>query len=347
MRLIFALAAALLPLCAHAFNPSGLYFEHDAWELACDNTGACRAAGYGGNLQKDQAASILLTRQAGPGQQVSGQVMLGHYDEREAIAHMPAKFKLELWINDTATGSLEFARETFVAELSQAQIAALLAALPQHATVELKRGDELWGEISDAGATAVLLKMDEYQGRVGTPGAVVRKGSRPESSVPPAVAKPKFLPAPTAMTQQADSRFVDRHRKNLVAALRTSVKPDDCEELFDDEMLYSLKAVRLTSNQMLVSMRCWIAAYNAGAGYWVVNDKPPFRPVLVTTTGSDYASGKISEMHKGRGLGDCWTYKTLRWNGKQFQLTAASTTGMCQAIAPDGTWHLPTVVTQE
>ena len=24
----------------------GLYFQHQDWELACDNTGICRAAGY-------------------------------------------------------------------------------------------------------------------------------------------------------------------------------------------------------------------------------------------------------------------------------------------------------------
>lgn len=347
MRLILALAAALLPFYAHAFNPSGLYFEHDKWELACDNTGTCRAAGYGGNSNEGLATSVLLTRQAGAGQQVSGQIMLGHYGEREAIARMPAKFNLELWINDTASGSLEFSRESFTADLSPAQVAALLAALPGHATVELHRENELWGEVSDAGAAAIFLKMDEYQGRLGTPGAVIRKGSRPESSVPPAVARPKFMPAPTAKPQPADARFIERHRMPLVTALRTSVTADECEELFDDEKLYSLKALRLTSSQMLVSMRCWIAAYNAGAGYWVVNDKPPFRPALVTTTGDNYAAGKISEMHKGRGLGDCWTYKTRRWNGKQFQLTAESTTGMCELIAPGGAWSLPTVVTQE
>jgi len=347
MRLILAFAAALLPLYALAFNPSGLRFEHSEWELACDNTGTCRAAGYGGDRSDGLAASILLTRHAGAGQQVSGQVMLGHYEESEAIARMPAKFKLDLWINDTASGPLEFSRETRRAELSPAQVATLLEALPKHASVELHRGDELWGEISDNGAAAVLLKMDDYQGRIDTPGAVVRKGSRPESSVPPAAARPKFLPAPIAAPKQADDRFIARHRKALAAALRASVQADNCEELFDDEKLYSLEARRLSSSQMLVSMRCWIAAYNAGAGYWVVNDNPPFRPALVTTTGGNYAKGRIGEEHKGRGLGDCRTSRTLGWNGKRFQLIAASTTGMCRLIAPGGAWFLPTVVTQE
>ena len=37
---------------------------------------------------------------------------------------------------------------------------------------------------SSTGASAVLLKMDEYQGRIGTPGALVRKGTKAEAAVP-------------------------------------------------------------------------------------------------------------------------------------------------------------------
>ncbi|KQV51276.1 MULTISPECIES: DUF1176 domain-containing protein [unclassified Duganella] len=159
MRLIFALATALLPLYAIAFSPSGLYFAHKEWELACDNTGTCRAAGYGGDRIDGLSASVLLTRQAGASQQVNGQFMLAHADMNDAKERLPAKFKLELWINDTAAGSLEFVKETMVAELSQAQVAALLDALPDHAAVELLRENELWGVVSDTGAAAVFLKM--------------------------------------------------------------------------------------------------------------------------------------------------------------------------------------------
>ena len=37
---------AALPLATLAFDDNGSYFEHKDWEIACDNTGTCRAAGY-------------------------------------------------------------------------------------------------------------------------------------------------------------------------------------------------------------------------------------------------------------------------------------------------------------
>jgi len=40
----------LLPLASHAANTPvtpGIEFVHHDWFLACDNTGTCRAAGYG------------------------------------------------------------------------------------------------------------------------------------------------------------------------------------------------------------------------------------------------------------------------------------------------------------
>lgn len=68
--------------------------------------------------------------------------------------------------------------------------------------------------------------------------------------------------------------------------------------------------------------------------------------MLVTTSGSEYGQGKIDEQHKGRGLGDCWSFRTLGWDGKQFQVISESSTGMCRLIAPGGAWRLPTVVTR-
>jgi hypothetical protein len=45
-------------------------FSHKDWELACDNTRTCRAAGY---HEEDDGpnATILLTRAAGPNQPVT------------------------------------------------------------------------------------------------------------------------------------------------------------------------------------------------------------------------------------------------------------------------------------
>ena len=345
MRRLAALICALLPLTAAAFNPAGLSFSHHDWELACDNTGTCRAAGYSSNDASDYAVSVLLTREAGPGQPVSGQVMLGQYGENPVVESLPAKFKLALRINGRAHGTLAFSKDALTADLGASQVAALVAALAKNADIEMSMGRHAW-RLSDSGAAAVLLKMDDYQGRVGTPGALARKGSKPEAGVPAAVAAPRIALAPVAKAQPADAQFLARHGKALRAALQAATKEEDCGDLHDPAETPELEAQRLSPTQMLVSTRCWLAAYNAGSGYWVVNEKPPFQPALVTTSGSDYGDGKIGEQHKGRGLGDCWSSRTLGWDGKRFQLIEESSTGMCRLIAPGGAWSLPTRVSR-
>lgn len=59
--------AAVLGLCSTslmAAPPRGFSFAYKDWEVACDNTGTCRAAGYGATMGE---VSVLLTRSAGPG----------------------------------------------------------------------------------------------------------------------------------------------------------------------------------------------------------------------------------------------------------------------------------------
>ena len=67
---------AALPAIAAGQAPTT--FSHFDWELACDNTRTCRAAGYqAGN--EEPGVSVLLTRPAGPDQPVTAQVELAHY----------------------------------------------------------------------------------------------------------------------------------------------------------------------------------------------------------------------------------------------------------------------------
>jgi hypothetical protein len=98
---------------------------------------------------------------------------------------------------------------------------------------------------------------------------------------------------------------------------------------------------------MLFSMRCWLAAYNAGYGYWVVNDKPPWQPVLVTTDGTDFEpqTSRIMAMQKGRGPADCFSMEQWVWDGARFVHTASGTTGLCRGVTAGGPWDLPTLVT--
>lgn len=59
----------------------------------------------------------------------------------------------------------------------------------------------------------------------------------------------------------------------------------------------------------------------------------------------EYSNGVIKSNSKGRGLGDCWLYEELTWDGYKFVPSAENTTGSCNGFAGD-TWRLPLRVTQ-
>jgi hypothetical protein len=72
VREMFA-ALPALPAIAAAQAPTT--FSHFDWELACDGTLTCRAAGYQPGAT-EPGVSVLLTRAAGPDQAVTAQVEL-------------------------------------------------------------------------------------------------------------------------------------------------------------------------------------------------------------------------------------------------------------------------------
>ncbi len=337
------------PLAAQPAAPTeGLHFSHHDWEVACDNTRTCRAAGY----QADEAenpVSLLLTRAAGPRQPVQAQVALGRYaDEAEALAQ--AANTLHLRVNGQALGPMPWLDEPQRFGLTAPQLQAVLKALPRaRARIEFTHGRTVWA-LSDQGAAAVLLKMDEAQGRVGTPGALARPGTRPESGVLPALPAPEVravaVPEPKP---GAALHALPGLSAKAQAALLQALLADAGDELDPDLRTGNEGALSfepLSGGQWLASTLCWRAAYNEGYCMWVLNGRPPHQPRLVTDMASDHNRGVITASHKGRGLGDCWSHERWAWNGREFVHTAASTTGQCKLVEPGGAWDLPTWVTQ-
>lgn len=342
----FALAALVFsaPLMA---GDSGLSFEHGDWLLVCDNTRTCRAAGYQAD-ESDLRVSVLLTRRAGPRQAVTAEVQIDLEDESRYSASRPSAAGLSLHIDGRGLGTITPDDDSDTSgALSATQTAALLAALTRDSQIQVKTGDGTAFTLSDRGASAVLLKMDDFQGRVGTGGALVRPGSRNESTVRPA------LPAPIITVVRGDDTelALPRHEQaELVQAIRAVTDEGECDGLFADrdaaaEGSDPLTVWELSGGKRLVTTRCWLAAYNSGGGYWVVNADAPYEPTEVTLDGTDYAQGEISATHKGRGVGDCWAERGWAWDGHAFVPTGASWTGLCRGFA-GGAWWLPTRVTE-
>lgn len=324
--------------------PESVSFEHGDWELVCDNTRTCRAAGYQAEYEEPSApVSVLFTRKAGPATPVTAQVALGDDWDGTLLGDLPAQFRLTLSIDGRAHGNIAMQQTNTIANLTPAQTAALLKALTRDTRITFSAGEHTW-TLSDDGASAVLLKMDEVQGRVGTPGALRRPGKRKESEVLPPLPAPVVRAVKPHPPKPADAGFLDTHGHALREALRGATSEEDCMDLFEENDPQPLQISRLTKTKLLVSTRCWLAAYNAGEGYWIINDTPPFKPEFVTEQANGYEDGALSASHKGRGIGDCWSSEEWTWDGTGFVATGELTTGQCRGF-PGGAWQLPTRVT--
>ncbi|QOF80718.1 DUF1176 domain-containing protein [Variovorax sp. 38R] len=304
-------------------------FSHNDWELVCDNTRTCRAAGYQADGGEHQQVSMLITRVAGPNTALDIQLQIG--DDGGA------KGLLRFKVGKAALSGLDAGTASF----DEGQIRAVLPELlkSDDATVTANGGKK-W-TLSLAGLNAVLLKMDETQGRVGTPGALVRKGTKAESSVLPPVPMPVVNVVKPPKAKPGDAALPAR----IFPSLDIAAVKEQCNNSTDFSAK-SLEIVRLSGSKVLLSMGCGMGAYNYSSLLWIANDKPPYAPVSLEANGDfDDSDASVTSAMKGRGIGDCWSSETWHFNGTTFVRTGASGDGMCRGFA-GGAWSLPRYVSR-
>jgi hypothetical protein len=338
----FHAAWALFALCASmaaAAEEHGVSFSHKDWEIACDNTLTCRMAGYSDERDYKEGGSVLITRAAGPDTSLQGKVTLSDwYDDNESARPRT----LTLWINGKSLGKLTDIDTGYNYSLKPAQIRALLTALKGTGKIEFTGGQKSF-VLSTAGASAVMLKMDEVQGRIGTPGALVRTGNKPEESVHPARSVPIIQAAkvsnapPRALTAPEIAAL----KPLLLETLDSEV---ECDRIEEEDSEFTLTP--LDAEHALISAPCWRGAYNMGDAYWVIDSALKGQPEFVTNMAEVYVEGVLSGSYKGRGIGDCWSGQAWVWDGRTFRSSEEYTTGMCRTIHAGGAWHLPTLVTK-
>jgi len=331
---------------AHA----GVEFVNQDWQVACDNTMTCRLAGYQAENNSELPVSVLLVRRAGANASVEGKVKLGGAKESssKALMQLGDRHRISLFINDKNYGETKtFSATAGNAELTEAQVSALLNALTKSSKIELVLRNSRW-QLSDKGASAVMLKADEAQGRVGTSNAFIdREGAaKPNSSVIPPKAVPKLrFVLPNSKAVSNNNKKFGMRSSQLATIMKGTMKEvdSDCPNLPDKS---PWRINRLNGSQLLVQHECWRGAYNVGTGVWVMNDSKPYNPTLVTTSATGYDEGKITSVQRGRGIGDCLAKNEWIWTGKSFEKSHESTTGLCRLIAAGGAWELPTYVTE-
>ncbi|KOE98361.1 DUF1176 domain-containing protein [Stenotrophomonas geniculata] len=333
----------LLPLASHATNTPvtpGIEFVHHDWFLACDNTGTCRAAGYGPE-NADGLLGLMLERSGGPGTATKARLRVGEDGE----SAMP-EGAMRLLVNDRDLGPVQDTGADEAVTLRPAQVEALLAALPGRARIEVIDNNGTRWPISDRGAAAVLLKMDEAQGRIGTPGALVRRGTRSEASVPAARARPVIVRATLAAARPGDRALgtSEALRDALIATIGDS---DDCPHLVEYTGTPEMVIERLDGSHVLVQALCQMGAYNYSNGFWIARDQPPYAAEVVTLEAEGFSreDRTLYARYKGRGIGDCVSGSDWAWDGRRFQPSSAFSTGLCRGI-PGGHWNLPTLVSE-
>ncbi|KFX02310.1 DUF1176 domain-containing protein [Pectobacterium carotovorum] len=326
-----------IPVLAFATTFADSTFFHKDWEVVCDNTLTCRAAGYSpeekytGEEEKIPGVSLLLTRHAGQNTPITADVILA-----EVYQAIPKSTTLTLTIDGVDKGQLTSTGDNLW-QLNEKQIPVVLQALKGSGKVAFHHNGVV-SELSGAGAYAVLLKMDEKQGRIGTTDAITKKGNK--SSVLSAVAAPVIY---AAVTKQEASRTLTDAEQSAIQKKLLKTLNTDCDSLQpqDDQKADPIELTPLNDSMSLLSTLCWRAAYNEGYAYWVIDNAMQTQPQLVTTDGTDYENGEITSVQKGRGLADCMSYDAWTWDGKTFQRSSASLTGSCRMIQLGGTWDLP------
>ena len=365
---LIMIAVSFLSVPAIADDAYGTPFEgwgfvKDDWQLVCDNTLTCRAAGYADEGIWDTPASILLT--VIPQNPVPSVQVNFEYREDDTSSNDKELGVTELWLNDKNYGAIEND------ELNAKQIQQLLSHSRLNTKIEIRASGNRW-KISDKGMSAVLLKLDEVQGRVGTPLALVSKNNSnrqiPKKALKIPIVKKDYSylddaalkagkqaldPKKLAYFQANINRLVDIDAEQLIGSVDDM---GDCE-LVNPKSESSINLAKyagdnidwdftpVNANYTLASHLCWQGAYNMGVGYWLINHAKPSKPTLITTSASDYSDGEIYAIHKDRGIGDCWNSKTWIWNGKTFAMTEDSSTGMCRGFA-GGAWNLPTYTSE-
>ena len=332
------LLLTLLPVAAMATSIKGIGNYQD-WDLVCDNTGTCRMAGY--QEEGDDPVSILFTRAAGENAAVEGKFTILPFGEADRDVQVGQD--IEIWLNGKSLGKVKHISDDAPDKLTEEQTKALLSGLKKESEIRLTYGKTTL-KVSDKGAAAAMLKMDEFQQRLNTPSALIRQGQEKHAVLAPKV-KPKIDAVSVKNRKTIELKLGEKQYDNVLALLRKA--HDGCVD--EDLESQDITIYPLTHNKVLAEALCFKGAYQGTNYYAVLDDKlSKVEQVLAeqyNEAGYDEKQGYafVRGSYKGRALGDCLAGQDAVWNGKIFIRTSEWTTGSCKGL-PGGTWQLPIFV---
>lgn len=304
---------------APANSPASVYRQIRDWTLVCDNTLYCEAKG----LVEGNHATMRIERDAGPNTSIN--LVIDALGQLRADALRVDGKPTTLQRIEWNTGGRPDLSETQLS-VSQAAARRALAALADGNSLSLGESAQ-HASISLIGLKAILLAMDELQGRLDTPGALIRTGPLAESRVPPARALP-YLPSRPVLPASAPQGFLAAVRTVRNGAIAAECSPDLAKP--KDE------ARALNGSEMLVFLECRRGAYQSEYLAYRVSREDPKQVsplVLPVTPGIEHTfentlsqpewdleSGTLTVGAKGRGVADCGYWAKWRFTGEAFQL---------------------------
>ena len=332
------LLLALLPVVAMATSIKGIGNYQD-WDLVCDNTGTCRMAGY--QDESSDPVSILFTRAAGENAAVEGKFTILPFGEADRDVQVGQD--IEIWLNGKSLGKVKHISDDAPDKLTEEQTKALLSGLKKESEIRLTYGKTTL-KVSDKGAAAAMLKMDEFQQRLNIPSALIRQGQEKHAVLAPKV-EPKIDAVSVNNRKTIELKRGEKQFNHVLALLRKA--HDGCVD--EDLESQDITIYPLTQNKVLAEALCARAAYQYTNYYAVLDDKlSKVEQVLAdqyNEAGYDEKQGYafVRGIYKGRVIGDCWNSEDAVWNGKIFIRTSEWTTGSCKGFT-GGAWQLPIFV---
>jgi hypothetical protein len=336
-----SLVFATLLLLATAAPAQGYEAIKD-WIGGCDNTRRCTAIGLAAE-DAGKYAMLHFERGPGPGDTVSRiRLRVDHEISRAGHWIVQADDAELLQFNDAHLVDAESGSGIDIVIEATAELEAMLGAMRSANSLSLVGDGVPVGSISLAGASAIMLWIDEQQGRLGTTTALVRRGEKSPQSVPAATPLPLLRGTPAESVGDEDAVA-------LGAVVRASLSADACEPL-DPESSMRDEAWSVDDRE-LVKLLCYRGAYNHGSSWYLVDSNaitPLAFPIpawngsatMETTTDLvnadfDASSGRLSSFSKGRGIGDCGGAGVWRWDGQRFQLALYALMNGCRGVPPD------------
>lgn len=317
------------------------------WYAVCDNGNLC--ATYSGG----STGWIRIGLDAGTAAQPT--IHLGMWPEGEALPG-----PLVVVIDGQRHATLPDPDDSGRATIPAGQVSSVVAALNAGKSLSLVAGTQTV-DIPIAGSSAALLWIDERQGRLDTPTALVRKGNKPASSVFAAPALPLVVAAP-AIDQAGFKTVKDpedpmgRDNATPPAALEAlpAVKTCRADTAFNPYLQRIVTAARLDANTELWGIPCDGGAYNFSYAYFLTapggaNARPVAFPMqdggpartaeghsdLLVNPEYDPKTRTLSAFAKARGMGDCGVAQTWTWTGQAFVLSREQVMQDCWGMASD------------